>query len=238
MTRRWYRERELAGFWNGVTSDGTAYVTTSYTENGRAITSPPRSSTRRTSTTSPARSRAARRAYPQGEFVYVDLYAAATAGEELANALKAALERADVPPLVQRVVLDVPAPRRGVSAADAITLRRSLDGGWELDRDLQFVHPEMAERLNLWRMSEFALERIAVARGRLPVPRRRPLEPQGRAAVRARRGARAERRARRAAAASSRCPSSSTCWPRRSSRCAASRPAARRASACCGTACG
>ena len=31
---------------------------------------------------------------------------------------------------------------------------------WELDRDLQFVHPEMAERLNLWRMSEFVLERI------------------------------------------------------------------------------
>ena len=48
-----------------------------------------------------------------------------------------------------------------MSAADAITLRRTLDGGWEIDRELQFVHPEMAERLNLWRMSEFALERIA-----------------------------------------------------------------------------
>ncbi len=46
------------------------------------------------------------------------------------------------------------------SAADAITLRRAVDGGWELDRDLQFVHPELAERLNLWRMSEFVLERI------------------------------------------------------------------------------
>ena len=68
--------------------------------------------------------------------------------------------RADIPLLVQRVVLDVPAPERDLSAANAITLRRSFDGGWEIDRDLQFVHPELAERLNLWRMSEFALERI------------------------------------------------------------------------------
>src|SRR5262249_46576495 len=77
--------------------------------------------------------------------------------------LKSALERADVPPLVQRVVLDVPAPTRGVSAADAITLHRNLDGGWVIDRELQYVHPEMAERLNLWRMSEFHLERLPSA---------------------------------------------------------------------------
>jgi acetyl/propionyl-CoA carboxylase alpha subunit/acetyl-CoA carboxylase carboxyltransferase component len=161
MTRRWYRERELTDFWNGVTSDGTAYVTTSYEEDGRrhhlaaAFVD--------TQDLDAVAGAIARRAaqYDQSEYVYVDLYAGATAGEELATALKSALERADVPLLVQRVVLDVPAPLRGVSAADAITLRRSLDGGWELDRDLQFVHPEMAERLNLWRMSEFALERIA-----------------------------------------------------------------------------
>ena len=161
MTRRWYRERELTGFWDGVTSDGTAYVTTSFEADGRRHhLAAAFVDTQDLDDIAGAISRRAAQ-YPQGESVYVDLYAAATAGEELANELKAALERADVPPLVQRIVLDVPAPIRGVSAADAITLHRSLDGGWELDRELQFVHPEMAERLNLWRMSEFALERIA-----------------------------------------------------------------------------
>ncbi|HEY6892207.1 MAG TPA: biotin carboxylase N-terminal domain-containing protein, partial [Solirubrobacter sp.] len=161
MTRRWYRERELTSFWSGITSDGTAYVTTSYEADGRRHhLAAAFVDTQDLDDIAGAISRRAAQ-YPQGESVYVDLYAAATAGEDLANALKAALERAAVPPLVQRIVLDVPAPTRGVSAADAITLHRDIDGGWVLDRDLQFVHPEMAERLNLWRMSEFALERIA-----------------------------------------------------------------------------
>ena len=161
MTRRWYRQRELTDFWNGVTSDGTAYVTTSYEgKGGRHHLAAAFVDTQDLDDVAGAISRRAAK-YPQGESVYVDLYAAATAGEELANDLKSALERADVPTLVQRVVLDVPAPIRGVSGADAITLRRSLDGGWVLDRELQFVHPELAERLSLWRMSEFALERIA-----------------------------------------------------------------------------
>ena len=153
--------------------------------------------------------------------------------------MKKALEDADIPPIVERIVLDVPAPRRGVSAADAITLRRGVDGvSWELDRDLQFVHPEMAERLNLWRMSEFALERIPspadvyLFRG---VGRSNPKDERlfALAEVRELSVVRDEQ-----GAASSRCPSSSTRWPRRSSRCAASRPAARRASGCCGIACG
>ncbi|MDA0183633.1 ATP-grasp domain-containing protein [Solirubrobacter phytolaccae] len=160
MTRRWYRMYDLAPFWNGVTRDGTAYITTSYVKDG----------TKRhlaaafvdTQDLDDVAGAIARRAaeYPTDETVYLDLYAAATAGEELAGRLRAALERADIAPLVQRVVLDVPAPERGNSAANSITLRRSVGGGWEVDRDLQFVHPEMAVRLNLWRMSEFELERI------------------------------------------------------------------------------
>ncbi len=160
MTRRWYRQRELTQFWDGLTRDGTAYITTSYVKNGQ----------RRhlaaafvdTQDLDDVAGAIARRAgdYPQDEIVNLDLYADATAGEALANDLRLALERADIPMLVQRVVLDVPAPERGVSGANAITLRRSIDGGWAIDRELQFVHPELAERLNLWRMSEFSLERI------------------------------------------------------------------------------
>ena len=98
MTRRWYRERELTGFWSGVTSDGTAYVTTSAsrTTARRHHLAAAFVDTQDLDDIAGAISRRAAQ-YPQGESVYVDLYAAATAGEELANDLKAALERADVP---------------------------------------------------------------------------------------------------------------------------------------------
>ncbi|MBE2320693.1 ATP-grasp domain-containing protein [Solirubrobacter sp. CPCC 204708] len=162
MTRRWYRLHELAPFWNGVTNDGTAYITTNYVKNGtRRHLAAAFVDTQDLDDVAGAISRRAAH-YPQDETVYVDLYAPAVeaAGEDLANRLREALVRADIPTLVQRIVLDIPAPRRGDSGADAITLRRTLDGGWEIDRDLQFVHPELADRLSLWRMSEFELERI------------------------------------------------------------------------------
>src|SRR6478735_4532720 len=160
MTRRWYRQHELAPMWSGVTRDGTAYITTNYTKNGkRRHLAAAFVDTQDLDDIAGAISRRAND-YPQDEIVNLDLYADATAGEELANDVRLALERAEIPLLVQRVVLDVPAPERGVSGANAITLRRSIDGGWGIDRELQFVHPELAERLNLWRMSEFSLERI------------------------------------------------------------------------------
>ena len=160
MTRRWYRLHELTPFWNGVTRDGTAYITTSYEKNGtRRHLAAAFVDTQDLDDVAGAISRRAAE-YPEDETVYLDLYAAATAGEDLANRLIEAFERANIPLLVKRVVLDVPAPVRGNSGADAITLRRTREGGWEIDRGLQFVHPELAERLNLWRMSEFELERI------------------------------------------------------------------------------
>ena len=220
MTRRWYRERELDRRSGAASrSDGTAYVTTSYEDDGRrhhlaaafvdtqdlddvagAISAPRRAATRRaspsTSTSTPPRPPAR---------------SSRTRSSE-------ALERGGHP-AARRSASCSTCPRRtrGVSAADAITLRRSLDGGWALDRDLQFVHPEMAERLNLWRMSEFALERIPspadvyLFRG---VGRSNPKDERlfALAEVRELSVVRDDERA-----ASSRCPSSSTCWPRRSS---------------------
>ena len=161
MTRRWYRQRELTEFASAITSDGTAYVTTSYTQNGRRCNlAAALVDVDDLDNVAGAISRRAAR-YPEEDAIHIDLCANVTADDELAARLKRALEGAEIPPIVERIVLNLPAPRRGVSAADAITLRRGVDGvSWELDRDLQFVHPEMAERLNLWRMSEFALERI------------------------------------------------------------------------------
>ena len=114
---------------------------------------------------------------------------------------------------------------------------RARDGE-EPSTDLRGMHPMMAERMDIWRLREFALERLPSARGRLPVPRRRAREPE-------------------ATSASSRSPRSAT-----SRRCATSDgritalpelermvragvrgdallpvAAARRASACTGTGC-
>ena len=105
----------------------------------------------------------------------------------------AALERADVPPLVQRIVLDVPAPIRGVSGG-----RR--DHAAPLARRRLGARPRAAVRAPRAGRAAEPVAHVGVraradrlARRRLPVPRRRPLQPEGRAAVRARRGARAER---------------------------------------------
>ncbi len=157
MTRRYYRIRELGDFSEAIVGD-TAFAITDYENDGR----------RRHLIAGFVENhrfddaaRAIARVAEGHEHVVVDLYAHQNGdAETLIAGLKAALERADLRPSVERVVLDVPAPERGVSAADAITLRRTPDGRFAIDRDLQGVHPEMGERLGLWRMSEFALERI------------------------------------------------------------------------------
>ncbi len=159
MTRRYYRTRELGEFSEALVGD-VAFAITSYEKDGR----------RRRLIAGFVDQHAfgdAARAIAEvaeGDSVAVDLYAHENGdAEALIADLKAALESTELPPSIERVVLDVPAPERGVSAADAVTLRRTPDGRWAIDRDLQGVHPEMGERLGLWRMSEFALERIPSA---------------------------------------------------------------------------
>ena len=159
MTRRYYRTRALAPFTEAVVGE-MAFAITEYEKDGR----------RRKLIAGFVADHdwgQAARAIAQiadGDHVVVDLYAQQNGdAEALISRLKNALEGVEIPPSVERVVLDVPAPERGVSAADAMTLRRTTDGRFTVDRDLQGVHPEMGERLGLWRMSEFALERIPSA---------------------------------------------------------------------------
>ena len=93
MTRRWYRERELTRrSGTGITSDGTAYVTTSYEDDGRRHhLAAAFVDVDDLDDVAGAISRRAAQ-YPQSEAVYVDLYADATAGDELADGAQAALE--------------------------------------------------------------------------------------------------------------------------------------------------
>ncbi len=159
MTRRFYRSRELAEF-SAAVVDGMAFAATSFQQGGRRhhlaaglvdvrdLDAAARGVAEHAAT------------LPEGEVVFVDLYADAIADPATAAKLKAALESVAMPRCVERVVLDAPAPARGVTGAEAITLHRGLDGTFDVDRDLQGLHPEMGERLHMWRMSEFVLERI------------------------------------------------------------------------------
>ena len=125
-----------------------------------------------------------------------DFYAShpgpALAHDELRVRLRETIDEASLPPSVERVVFAVAEPTRGrgMSAVDLATFRHAAGGGYDEDDSLRGLHPMMAERLRLWRLAEFELNRLpsaedvylyrGVATGQL----------QGRAPLRARRGPR------------------------------------------------
>ncbi|HSD24795.1 MAG TPA: carboxyl transferase domain-containing protein [Solirubrobacterales bacterium] len=100
-----------------------------------------------------------------GERLVADFYAdyeGEPPGEgELAARLAAVLADADLPANVDRVVFAIAEPGRGrgMSAVDIFTYRRAESGMIE-DELLRGVHPEMADRLQLKRLANFALERL------------------------------------------------------------------------------
>ena len=67
---------------------------------------------------------------------------------------------------------------------------RQGEAGFTEDPLYRNLHPMIAERLDLWRLSNFTLQRMSQRRGYLPVPGGRPPEPEGRAPDRDRRGSR------------------------------------------------
>ena len=83
-----------------------------------------------------------------------------------------------------------PAGGRGMSAVDFVNFHRTPGGVLAEDESLRDLHPMMAERLRLWRLAEFDLTRLPSAEDVYLYRRRVEGQPQGRAPVRARRGAR------------------------------------------------
>jgi acetyl-CoA carboxylase carboxyltransferase component len=98
-----------------------------------------------------------------------DFYAShsepALAHDELRVCMREAIDGASLPASVERVVFAVaePARGRGMSAVDLATFRRAVGGGYEEDASLRGLHPMMAERLRLWRLAEFELNRLPSA---------------------------------------------------------------------------
>ena len=80
----------------------------------------------------------------------------------LATRLHTALAEVPTPPALHRIVVAVAEPRRGrgMAAVDLFTFRPGPSGLVE-DEVLRGLHPMMGHRLQLWRLREFELERLA-----------------------------------------------------------------------------
>ena len=102
---------------------------------------------------------------PDDDLAVLDLYAvhpgAAPSRDELAATLRAALAEIPLPRALHRIVVAVTQPERGrgMSAIDTFTFRHRPEGLVE-DEVLRGLHPMMAHRLALWRLENFALERL------------------------------------------------------------------------------
>ena len=103
---------------------------------------------------------------PAGELAVLDLYVPhrerTPAREELSARLRASLAEVPTPPALHRIVVAVAEPRRGrgMSAVDLFTFRPG-PGGLAEDEVLRGLHPMMGDRLQLWRLREFDLKRLA-----------------------------------------------------------------------------
>ena len=164
MTRRYYRLRELGDF-RSERFGALPFLTCRYEHDGGA---------RRLAVAfvgvdgvRDAAAEAAQwaRDLDAGELASIDLYAAAPHDDAMGERLAAALAGVDAPPSLRRVVVALADPARGLGmdAVDIFTFVRDADGRFTEDRWLRGLHPVMAERLSLWRLSAFELERLPSA---------------------------------------------------------------------------
>jgi acetyl/propionyl-CoA carboxylase alpha subunit/acetyl-CoA carboxylase carboxyltransferase component len=91
--------------------------------------------------------------------VYVMGAAASEGDAELAEQIAGALAELELPAGLGRVTVSVPTSPTHVAR---VTFERNADSFVE-DPSLRDLHPMIAERLRLWRLSEFALRRLASA---------------------------------------------------------------------------
>jgi acetyl-CoA carboxylase carboxyltransferase component len=97
------------------------------------------------------------RTVPAGEQVLADLYAGRV------DDLERLLGEAELPEAVARVVFAQVSAVDDAAAVDLRSFARGADGGLAEDRDVRGLHPMMSDRLELWRLRNFSLERLPSA---------------------------------------------------------------------------
>ncbi|HEY5143508.1 MAG TPA: carboxyl transferase domain-containing protein [Solirubrobacteraceae bacterium] len=163
MTRRFYRMPSLAGF-----GEVDGLLTATYRYQGRARNLLTAAIDLDGLDDAVRRFAALAADVPEGREVSADFYAerrgAAPPADETAAALTAALRAVDLPPTVHRVVVAIAVPERGrgLGAVELFTFRPGPEGLAE-DELVRGLHPMIAERLQLWRLQNFTLERLPAA---------------------------------------------------------------------------
>jgi acetyl-CoA carboxylase carboxyltransferase component/pyruvate/2-oxoglutarate dehydrogenase complex dihydrolipoamide acyltransferase (E2) component len=164
MTRRYYRRHALEGF-EQFELDGISLLTATHPENaGRRRVASAYVTLEGLPAAVASFVRYAKTLSADDRLVadfYADYRGEPPAHDELAAQLAAVLADADLPANLDRVVFAVAEPGRGrgMSAIDTFTFRSSGSGMTE-DELLRGLHPEMADRLHLERLSNFTLERL------------------------------------------------------------------------------
>jgi acetyl-CoA carboxylase carboxyltransferase component len=106
-------------------------------------------------------------ALPADRSVLIDLYVASERSPDAdpdARAERIVRKLGAIPPLVQRVAVAVRRPGSGEDGStDWFTFRPGPDGVPVEDRTLRGLHPMVAERLGLWRLTAFELTRLPSA---------------------------------------------------------------------------
>ena len=164
LTRRYYRIRDIQLLATGVL-DGGAVAIAEYDFEGKRIHVLATHATYDGLGAAVAAVAPRLRAVPPEHDVVVDLYVCCSAplpeSDACAGELQAVLNRIGFPRRVRRVVVVLAAAQgsRGIAGVAHFTYRPG-DGGYSEERVYRGIHPMMAKRMHLWRLSNFQLERL------------------------------------------------------------------------------
>ncbi len=164
LTRRHYRIRELSSLKVAERSGGRPVCFGSYEHEGKAI---------HLLTTWVAEGDDLARALgdiakqandvPRDQDLVIDVYThrERVDAEALPGEVQRALSAVDFTRPVRRVVVGAAGPgARHISAVAHVTFRQGSEGTFEEDRVYRGLHPMVGKRMNLWRLSEFEIQRL------------------------------------------------------------------------------
>ncbi len=164
MTSRYYRGQSLADF-QAMPSNGHCCVSAKYLQDGKWIHVLAAHADYQRLTDAARVMCCCVEGIPAQDDIVLDLYlwspGALAEAELTQQEVCSALNQAGFPRPIQRIVVAVSGPGRGegIAGMQHFTYQPSANG-YEEERLFRGVHPMMAERLHLWRLKNFNVERL------------------------------------------------------------------------------
>ncbi|MGC2108344.1 MAG: biotin carboxylase N-terminal domain-containing protein [Candidatus Korobacteraceae bacterium] len=164
LTARYYRAQNLTGL-RSLALDGQRYILAQYEDEGRRLHLFTTHSEYSGLTESARGLIPLIQEVPAGHGVTLDFYVWHAAGaddpESMQQELQAMLNQAGFPASVERIVVALGAPGHDSSIAGVRHFTYALrDGVYAEDKLFRGIHPMMANRLHLWRLKNFKIERL------------------------------------------------------------------------------